>query len=134
MSEHEHIKWIIPNAVIYQKFVGNHTVEKIHEATDILLEMLDSSDRVMVHYVMDVSELKQLPTHLRETINASRRFYEHPKLGWSVTYGSQNQIFRMIGSIVTGMFRVRFRIFEHQHQAYQFLNEVDETLPPLISS
>lgn len=125
------IHWIVEGAVIYQKFDGNHTVEAIHAANQKLLDMLEESERPLVHYLMDVTELSGLPKHVREVVEASRPFFQHPKLGWSVAYGTSNPFFRMVGTLATSILRARFRVVRDKAQAYAFLNEIDETLPPL---
>jgi len=129
----DNIKWLVPDAVIYHKFLDNHNKSDIKEANETLITMINSSPQQEIHYVMDVRQLKMLANgDLFDSIQSSRPFFSHPKLGWTVAFGSKDRGMRFAGRLVTGVLRAQVQIFEHQDDAYDFLIRLNPEFQPYL--
>ncbi len=125
------ISWLFEGHVILAKGAGDLDLQQLEAADAVMVEMIRSKLAAvpMVHILVDlrattkmqvgVHELSQALTHLRE-----------PYIGWTLLV-TANRLIRFAGSIANQVAKARFRAFTDFDEAYAFLMEQDQTVPPL---
>ena len=126
--------WLIMNEVVHSKRRGDLTVEELVSSTTEIVQKLDSSNRPLVHVLVDVHDVTSYPRKLRVLNLALKPLLSHPRLGWILFYGNSNQVLQFLTGMIAQIMRTRFRFFDTSAEAVQFLQSVDqslETLPEL---
>jgi len=88
----------------------------IHQSEQLLHMISDSSD--MTGTNMGLRDLQKM------------HFANVPNLGWSI-YISPRMMDRFFASVITQLMKKRGREFSNLEEGLRFLQEMDETLPPL---
>lgn len=125
------IKWLVPGAIIFEKVEGTVLIDEADEFAQQVTTLINQSDRHLVHSMVDLSDLTTLPTNIKQIAQRVTPAFKHPRMGWLVAYGQDNKLIHYIISIVTGIFKVRFRQFVTNEEAIEFLMSQDQTLPPI---
>ena len=126
--------WLIMNEVIHSKRRGDLTVEELVASTAEIVQKLDSSNRPLVHLLVDLHDVTSQPMKLQVINLALKPLLSHPRLGWILFYGSSNQVLQFLTGMIAQIMRTRCRFFDTYAEAVQFLQSVDqslETLPEL---
>jgi hypothetical protein len=124
------IKWLVKQRVIWGNTGANFQVEELFQLNELMLEYLaEATPGRLIHFIGDMRQVTVTPS-LRDQRQLT--FPTHPQFGWTVMYGlNTNPVAKMVMSIVTQLFRVRFREVADFEAALDFLQYVDITLPDL---
>lgn len=125
------ITWLVEGRVLYDRITGSPALDEFRAGGRRLAELMLRDDELLVHILLDISAMKRMPTQIGGMSEASRPFMVHPNAGWIIAFGSSDRMVNLIGTIVSQIFRSRFRFFRSLEEALRFLQEQDSTLPPL---
>lgn len=118
------VSWLVEKRVIHLRLENEVTVEDAENINHHLLEYFDAGQPPLVHLIVDTTRLAHFPTNLNVLNKVSSTYMNHPLLGWIVVIGT-NPMARFIGSMITQLFRVRFRMVTSFEAAVVYLAEVD---------
>lgn len=121
------IGWLIENEVMYNRNWGVGTVEDIYGAMMASREMIDSSDRPVVHLLIDNRESTESPK-LIESAKVVRSVPPQERAGWVVTVHTSRAITRFLSDVAIQMTGARYRSFNSIQEALDFLRSVDDTV------
>lgn len=131
------INWYSPQRVIFVRYTGNISADEMQYLAQNALAMLESAppDIMLVHSLYDFSALEKMPLNLKLASDTAAPAYSNPRMGWVAAYGLGNVYVKYLAQMVGQMFKLRYRFFDTQEEAVQFLQSVDMTLPvlPLIA-
>ena len=127
------IDWLVAGRVIKAEYFDELDLQTMIEIGDELVTMIDSADSPLVHVLMDTERVTQYPHQVAQLVKTANNIYRNPRIGWSIVYGREDRLMKFVMTTITGMFKVRFRIFNTQEDAFAFLNSVDQELPDLSS-
>lgn len=122
------IEWLIENKVIIGKPEGDPSPDDLTLASETYRVLIDQSDAPLVHVLVDESKLDTLPVSLKVLVD-TLDFLKHPRLGWFILYGNDDQMKKFVSSTLTGITKVRHRRFATLKESLEFLAMVDTTLP-----
>lgn len=125
------INWIIEKRIINFRVDGTISAEELRSGSQQMGEMLSESGEKLVHVLFDLSTAQAAPMPMGIINTSVRPFMAHPQLGWMVAYGTQNSIVRMMASVVSQVFRARFRSSVDFNEAVRTLQSLDASLPDL---
>lgn len=125
------ITWLVEGRVLYDQITGSPSIDEFRAGGRRLGELMTREDGQLVHILLDISAMKRMPTQIGGMSEASRPFMAHPNAGWIIAFGSSDRMVNLIGTIVSQIFRSRFRFFRSLEESLRFLQEQDSTLPPL---
>lgn len=125
------INWIIEKRIINFRVDGTISAEELRSGALQAGEMLSQGEGHLVHILFDLSTAQAASMPMGAINTSVRPFMAHPQLGWMIAYGTQNSIVRMIASVVSQVFRARFRSCGDFKEAALTLQDLDATLPDL---
>jgi len=125
--------WLIANHLIFSEFMNEISIEELASATDTIVEMIDSCDTILVHTLIDATTLTKYPQNIINLRKASQDSFSHPRFGWLVIYGAQDQLSMFFVNIVTSFFKVRLKMVDTREEAIGFLKNIEQALPPNLS-
>lgn len=125
------INWIIEKRIINFRVDGTISAEELRSGSLQLGEMLSAGEGQLVHILFDLSTAQAASMPMGAINTSVRPFMAHPQLGWMIAYGTQNSIVRMMASVVSQVFRARFRSCGDFKEAALTLQSLDTTLPDL---
>jgi hypothetical protein len=101
------------------------------EADATFIEMIraKADSAPMVHILVDLREVEKMDAGVHEISRALSHLRE-PYMGWTLLV-TNNRLIQFVGSIVVQVAKARFRAFTDYDEAYAFLMEQDQSLPPL---
>jgi|GEM_PF-1808512 len=120
------LNWFHRGQVIFCKLEGQLTPADIAEADRLMRELLDQGTRPQIHAIVDCCELQLLPTSLLDWMRIT--WPRHELMGWTVTYGLDNPIYRVVAQTVRNWLAFRYHAVTSQEEALRFLREVDPML------
>ena len=120
-------KWLVENRVYFADMTGKFEVEDIAEAMKFLLGQLQNEKIDCLHLVYNMKGL-QPAGRVGELVGVTRELLKHPKLGWIVTYGLDNQVTEFVFKLVIKITNSRVEFVENHESALAFLKQVDEGL------
>lgn len=123
--------WIIEKRIIIFRVDGTISAEELRSSSLQLSEMLSEGEGNLVHVLFDLSTAQAAPMPMGIINTSVRPFMAHPQLGWTIAFGTQNSIVRMMASVVSQVFRARFRSCGDFKEAVRTLQSLDATLPDL---
>lgn len=123
--------WLIEGHVLYNRIEGMLTINDLHAGSARMCQMLDQGDNHLVHALFDLTHAQGIPLRISTVIEITRPFMTHPNTGWVIAFGTDNEMIRMISSIVSQTFRARFRFYPQRDEAIHMLQSLDTTLPDL---
>jgi hypothetical protein len=128
------IEWFQPASVVLVKVTGTAEIQDAENINQELLDYLDNASN-MLHVLLDFTELASVPLHIHKA-SAAQAYMKHPRMGWLLVYGTDNGFLKMLGAIVTQLWRVRSRIFSTQAEALAFLEEnvLDSAITPPVGT
>lgn len=127
------IGWLVEGRVSYYNYVGNITVEEIQEASRIGIMLLEQSTGSLMHTIQDNRKMDRFPREFPVLIKSVRESLQHPKMGWMLSVGIQEDIIRFVATLVSKVTRTRHRVFTTYEEAIAFLNSADSELPDLAA-
>lgn len=125
------ISWLIEKQVINLVLEGEMTVETIVEMSNIIIQYLDSSDKPLVHLLIDDSNVSSSIRHLKSVMEVGKAL-GHPRFGWLIIYGSTNKTYQFMSYMISQITKIRHRRFATLAETFEFLHTVDVTLPSEI--
>jgi len=124
------ISWLVEKRVLYTRMYGYVTGEDLrNNNADMATYVLESEQ--LLHTVTDATETTGTDMGLRDLQNT--QFTSVENLGWGI-YISPSKMNRFFASVITQLSKKRGRQFATLDEALKFLNEMDDTLPPLSLS
>lgn len=122
--------WFIENKVVYCKISGAVTESELTQLDSLAIQWFDQSPESSIHILVDAQQVTQTAPLAAQS---KLQFPKHAKLGWIVAGGSakSNVVVRMIVSLVSQFFKVRWRDERTLDEALAFLQEIDSSLPDL---
>jgi hypothetical protein len=125
------ISWLVEGYVVAVTFSGTTTAHEIEEQALALAKYLDKGQGVLVHNIIDLSQLENFPINLGLLNHNLAAPLRHPKIGWNI-FITSNRMAKFLASMVLQISSARFRTFATRREGLAFLNEVDSTLPNLL--
>jgi hypothetical protein len=121
---------LVENHLALTPLWGKFTLDELHQYDAVAIASLKFVDLPLIHTIYDCTALESLPPLLEMSrLQAAR----HPKIGWVIFVGVQNDMLRFMFSMTTQLFRQRLRFMESHAEALRFIAEVDTTLPDLCA-
>jgi hypothetical protein len=124
--------WLIENRVYFADMTGKFELSDIAEAMKFLLEQIKSDKIERLHLVYNMKGL-QPAGRVGELVGVTRELLKHPKLGWIVTYGLDNQVTEFVFKLVIKITQSRVEFVENHAQALAFLQQVDSAIEKIPS-
>lgn len=121
-----HVKWLIPNRVIYVKIAGDYHLETVKQVVAAATPMVDSGT-APVHVVWDMTEITKMPTDIREPISQLQNLRDHPNGGW-ITMIANSVMIRFAGQIASRLLGANYRSVSTFDEAIQTLSRIDLTI------
>ena len=125
------ISWLVENQVINLVLEGDVTVETITEMSQNVIQYFDSSDKPLVHLLIDDSNVSSSIRHLKSVMEVGKAL-GHPRFGWLIIYGSHNKTYQFMTYMISQVTRIRHRRFATLNEAIEFLHTVDVSLSSTI--
>jgi hypothetical protein len=123
------VSWYQPKRVIYLQVSGAFTIRELERAAVFIGEGVRSSV-VPVHLIVDVREVKTIPTNVLE-IKTINDYLGHDKMGWLIIVGAHSLV-NMIAVVISQLMKTQYRNFKQLDAALQFLMEEDEGVGELL--
>jgi len=123
--------WLVEGAVIHAYYYDEMTIDEISESIQDTIWRLETSERSLIHIMLDVSDLMSHPTNIGEITKVIRPMLNHERVGWVLLFGDVDPITKFVAQVTTQLFKTRFRILEDKEGALAFLRGIDQTLPEL---
>jgi hypothetical protein len=125
------IEWFLEKRILIVTYNGDVTAADLKEAGEAIRAAADQTEGQFLHSIADLSAIGKIPLNLKVITDATRGALSHPQFGWMAVYHMPNPVIQFFGDMATRVFQVRYRVFDEQVDALNFLNAVDGTLPPL---
>lgn len=122
------VEWITKNIIMRVTLYGELSMDDIERAFGELSSLVDSSERHLVHVLMDTTEIEQHPILLGPLTSAARPLFGHERMGWTLVYGLRLDTMRYVLQMLARIFENRFRILDSAQEALNFLHHVDPLL------
>ena len=119
--------WLIENRVFFADMTGKYDVAESAEAMKFLLEQLKSEKIERLHLVYNMKGL-QPAGRVGELVGVTRELLKHPKLGWIVTYGLDNQVTEFVFKLVIKITNSRVEFVENHAEAMAYLKQIDSAI------
>ncbi len=123
--------WHMKPRIIRMELHDNVTLPEIAQASEVSIEMMNTSPADLVHVLHDCTALDSLPMRLKDLNNVVKESYTHPQLGWIIAFNVDNPLIQFIGNLTGRFFGIRYRIVDSEADALQWLQEIDSSLPSL---
>lgn len=121
-------KWLVNQHVVSVEGSGQLSEDDVRECISLLSSMLDESEKTLVHIVINVSQVESIPVNMQLLTDLSKPYLTHTRMGWLIMYGSQNKMIDYSSSIVSQIFKTRFRQVDTREDVISFLKYVDSSL------
>jgi hypothetical protein len=122
------ISWLVEGRVILAELTGEVSSDEFRAYDRTMCEHLDSAAASQAHYVVNTSQLEGVPN-----LNDIKEFtfLKHPHLGWTAAIGTFDPLVRLVGNLMSKVYKFRTRELKSVEEAFDFLQQVDATLPDL---
>jgi len=121
------VSWLVDKRVIYAQLYGYVTTEELSAYYQSLIDFAQDSE-LLLHTLTDSTGMTGMKMSFRELQNMG--FDGIHNLGWAVLI-SPNKINRFFASVITQLSHKRGRQFATIEEGLHFLQEIDDTLPPI---
>ena len=125
------IEWFLEKRILLVTYNGDVSAADLKQAGETIRASIDQTDGQFLHSIADLSAIGKIPLNLKTITDATQGALSHPQFGWMTVYHMPNPVIQFFGDMATRVFQVRYRVFDEQVDALDFLNQVDSTLPPL---
>ena len=120
-------QWYIPNEVAFTRYWGELSADDVAQNIKALYQLVDQSDRFLVHSITDVSAVTHQISFV-ETLKTVSKSQNHPRAGWILSYGEKDVLMRFIASASSQVLHLRVRVFNNLQECLDFLKRVDNAL------
>lgn len=121
------VSWLVDKRVIYAQLYGYVTTEELSAYYQSLIDLAQDSE-LLLHTLTDSTGMTGMKMSFRELQNMG--FDGIHNLGWAVLI-SPNKINRFFASVITQLSHKRGRQFATIEEGLRFLQEIDDSLPPI---
>lgn len=121
------MSWLVEKRIIYTRMYGHVTSDEMAAYNQEMENFVQHSE-LLVHTLTNATDTTGVDMGLRDLQNMS--FTDIANLGWAI-YISPSKINRFFASVITQLSQKRGRQFATVEEAFKFLHEMDDTLPPL---
>jgi hypothetical protein len=122
------ISWLVEGRVILAELTGEVSVEEFRSYDRTMCKHLDDAAAPQAHYLVNTSQLESVPD-LNDTKEFA--FLKHPHLGWTAAVGTFDPLVRLVGNLMSKVYKMRTRELKSLEEAFDFLQQADTTLPDL---
>ena len=124
------VEWLVEKRLLLSRYEGIVTIEdargQVREGNTLLREGIP-----LTHSIIDMSSVEKLPSlQLASEFMSTDLSEVRDKLGWTIVI-TNNKFLKFASSLFVPMFKVRQRFFDSLDEVLAFLQEEDNTLPPL---
>lgn len=119
--------WLVEKRVVYTRMYGYVTGEELLAQNLEMPKYIEQSEQLL-HTINDATDTTGTDMGLRDLQNA--QFTDINNLGWAI-YISPSKMNRFFASVITQLSKKRGRQFATLEEGLSFLQEMDDTLPPL---
>lgn len=120
--------WLLNDHILHAEYIGEVTAKELKHSAELFRAKLDTTDTLLIHLIVDVSALETYPNNLPIIVQSVGEAIGHEKLGWLVPVGMDNQIVEFLVTMVSKVFRTRYRSFDTLEEAIAYLQEMDTNL------
>ena len=128
------VRWLIEDAVILEYFSGEVNMDEAVSLIHKVGQMIEQSNRILVHTLIDMTTMSKIPTNLQELVKETNDVLKNPRSGWILIYGQENKLLNFFTSVITGVFKTRYRMFPTLEEALEFLQQQDAALPHITTN
>ena len=121
------VSWLVDKRVIFMQPDGFLTGDDLVALMSVMEEYARGSEG-LVHIVSDSSNISGMNMGLRDL--QKLHFPNIPNLGWAISI-SQKPMERFFASVLMQLTNKRGRQFATLDEALHFLQDIDDSLPPL---
>jgi hypothetical protein len=128
-----HAGWFLEERITYYDYRGDVSIEELESAIEISIDLMEQCKAPLLHSIQTYDSMVTFPQNATKLVLATKTLMEMPGLGWIVFVGIKNPIIKSLAGFVSGVLRIRYRLYDTMEEALEFLNYVDSTLPPLTT-
>ncbi len=121
------VSWLVDKRVTYTRMYGVMTAADLRGLKIVLEEYIAQSEQ-LIHLISDATDTIRTEMSLKDLQNTE--YADATNLGWAI-FVNPNMLHRFFASVVTQLRGKRGREFATMEQALEFLQNIDETLPPM---
>ncbi len=121
------MSWLVDKRVIYARLYGYVTEEELASYYQSMVTLAQDSE-LLLHTLTDSSGMTGMKMSFRELQNMG--FSGIHNLGWAILI-SPSKLNRFFASVITQLSHKRGRQFATLEEGLQFLQEIDDSLPPI---
>jgi hypothetical protein len=121
------ISWLVDKRVLYTHMYGFVTGEELQAQSREMETYVHASEQLL-YMINDATDTTGSNMGLRDL--QKTQFVETPNLGWAV-YISPKKLDRFFASVITQLLKKRSREFATLDEGIRFLQDIDESLPPI---
>ena len=126
-----HISWLLENREMYVEAWGDVSIDDITTSTLYMVDLMEQSEHPLVHIIVVNVGIGKIPLNVIQLQRATRPLLGHPKNGWHVFVNSQSTVIDYSMNLLAQLFKTRWRKVSTVEEARAFLQDVDQSLPPL---
>jgi len=119
--------WLVEKRVVYTRMYGFVSGEELKTQNREMVAFIEQSEQLL-HTINDATDTTGTDMGLRDL--QQTQFTNVDNLGWAI-YISPSKMNRFFASVITQLSKKRGRQFATLEEGLRFLQEMDETLPPL---
>ena len=119
--------WLVEKRIIYTRMYGFVTGEELLAQNKEMGIYIQQSE-YLLHTINDATDTTGTDMGLRDL--QQTQFTDVANLGWAI-YISPSKMNRFFASVITQLSKKRGRQFATLEEGLKFLQEMDESLPPL---
>ena len=121
------MSWLVEKRILYTQMSGLVTSEEIRSQNREMEEYAQHSE-LLLHTITDDTYSTGFDMKLRDL--QKTQFVDIHNLGWAICV-SPSKMNRFFASVITQLSQKRGRQFSTLEEAVSFLQEMDDTLPPI---
>ena len=119
--------WLVEKRIIYTRMYGFVTGEELLAQNKEMGVYIQQSE-YLLHTINDATDTTGTDMGLRDL--QQTQFTDVANLGWAI-YVSPSKMNRFFASVITQLSKKRGRQFATLEEGLKFLQDMDDTLPPL---
>ena len=119
--------WLVEKRIVYTRMYGYVTGEELLAQNEEMRAFIQQSEQLL-HTINNATDTTGTDMNLRDL--QKTQFTNVDNLGWAI-YVSPSKMNRFFASVITQLSHKRGRQFATLEEALTFLQEMDDTLPPL---
>lgn len=128
------IGWLVENRISYFRYEGDVHIREVAEASRIGILLIEQSDHQLIHSIQDSRYQKSFPNNVNALAQTVQEALRHPRMGWLLSVGIDNDLVRFVATLVSQLTRTRHRIIEDYDEALAFLKRIDASLPDISAA